>query len=50
MKSPSCTWSVESYVAATRENAASSEALINAVDAMLIYGDSAAVYLEATGQ
>ena len=48
--SQSVTWSVESYVAATRENADSGEDLIKAVNAMLIYGDSAAVYLEATGQ
>ncbi len=48
--SQSITWSVESYVAQTRANEASSEALVNAVNAMLAYGDSAALYLEATGQ
>ena len=48
--SQSLTWSVESYVAATRANSASSESLINAVNAMLIYGDSAAIYLDSTGQ
>ena len=48
--SKSLIWSVESYVAATRENPASSEALIHAVNAMLVYGDSAAAYLTASGQ
>ena len=48
--SQSLTWSVESYVAATRANSASSESLINAVNAMLIYGDSAAAYLQASNQ
>ena len=48
--SQSLIWSVESYVAAIREDSASSEALIRAANAMLIYGDSAAVYLAASGQ
>ena len=48
--SQSLTWSVESYVASTRTNASSSAALINAVNAMLVYGDSAAIYLKSTGQ
>ncbi len=48
--SQSITWSVESYVAQARADANSSEALLNAVNAMLAYGDSAATYLESTGQ
>ena len=44
------TWNIESYVAQTRANASETEAKINAVNAMLIYGDSAAIYLESTGQ
>ena len=44
------TWNIESYVAQTRANASESEAKINAVNAMLVYGDSAAVYLKSTGQ
>ncbi len=48
--SQSVTWNVESYVAQTRADTNSSEALINAVNAMLAYGDSTALYLEATGQ
>ncbi len=48
--SKTLTWSVESYVAQIREDSASTEALINAVNAMLAYGDSAEVYLRYTGQ
>jgi hypothetical protein len=43
--SQSLTWSVESYVAQTRANAATSANLLNMVNALLIYGDSAAAYL-----
>ena len=43
-------WSIEGYVAETREATASSEALVNIVNAMLVYGDSAAAYLAASGQ
>ncbi len=48
--SKTVTWSVESYVALTRADSTSSEALINAVNALLVYGDSAAAYLKETGQ
>ena len=48
--SQTLTWNIESYVAQTRANSASSEALIATVNAMLAYGDSAAVYLTASGQ
>ena len=48
--SKTLTWSVESYVASIRANEKSSPELIAAANAMLTYGDSAAVYLEATGQ
>ena len=48
--SQTLTWNIESYVAQTRANSASSEALIATVNAMLIYGDSAAAYLTASGQ
>ena len=44
------TWNIESYVAQTRANASETAAKLNAVNAMLIYGDSAAVYLKSTGQ
>ena len=43
-------WSVESYVAQIRNSDTSSEELRNIVNAMLIYGDSAAAYLEVSGQ
>ncbi len=46
----SVTWSVESYVAQIREDSNSSEALVDAVNMMLAYGDSAAAYLTYTGQ
>lgn len=48
--SESVTWSVESYVAQIRANDASSPELISTVNAMLIYGDSAAAFLEHTHQ
>lgn len=48
--SQTLTWSIESYVAQTRASSTSSEALIETVNAMLIYGDSAAVYLAFTNQ
>ena len=48
--SQTLTWSIESYVAQTRTNNASSASLIATVNAMLIYGDSAAAYLTASGQ
>ena len=48
--SQTLTWNIESYVAQTRANSASSEALIATVNAMLAYGDSAAIYLTASGQ
>ncbi len=44
------TWSIESYVAQTRNDSNSSETLINAVNAMLTYGDSAYRYFNATNQ
>ncbi len=43
--SKTLTWSVESYVAATLAKTTTSEILANMVNAMLIYGDSAAAYL-----
>ena len=43
-------WNIESYVAQTRENTSESAAKVNAVNAMLVYGDSAAVYLTSSGQ
>ncbi len=43
-------WSVESYVAQTRANAAATPEEIALVDAMLIYGDSVEAYLAASGQ
>ena len=48
--SQTLTWSIESYVASTRANSASSATMINVLDAMLTYGDSAAIYLKSTGQ
>ena len=48
--SQTLTWNIESYVAQTREASASSDALISTVNAMLAYGDSAAIYLTASGQ
>ncbi len=48
--SQSITWSVETYVAQTRANTSSTDALINVVNAMLNYGDSAYAFLEASGQ
>ena len=48
--SQTLTWNIESYVAQTRAASASSDALIATVNAMLTYGDSAAVYLTASGQ
>ena len=44
------TWSVESYVAQIRNDSSSPETLIEAVNAMLAYGDSAARYFDASGQ
>ncbi len=43
--SKTLTWSVESYVASTLAKTTTSEILANMVNAMLIYGDSAAAYL-----
>ena len=48
--SETLTWSIESYVASVRANAASSAELIAIANAMLVYGDSAAAYLAASGQ
>ena len=48
--SKTLTWSIESYVASTRANSTSPETMVNVLDAMLVYGDSAAVYLAASGQ
>ena len=48
--SQTLTWNIESYVAQTREASTSSDALIATVNAMLAYGDSAAIYLTASGQ
>ena len=48
--SKTVTWNIESYVAQTRANTKETEAKINAVNAMLIYGDAAAAYLAASGQ
>ena len=48
--SQTLSWNIESYVAQVRADASSSAELINAVNAMLIYGDSAARYLAASGQ
>ena len=48
--SQTLTWNIESYVAQTRANSTSSEALVATVNAMLAYGDSAAAYLSASGQ
>lgn len=48
--SQSLTWSVESYVASGRTNSASSEAMVNVLNAMLVYGDSAAAYIGTFGQ
>ena len=48
--SQSFTWSVESYVASIRADEKSSPELIAVANAMLTYGDSAAAYLEASGQ
>ncbi len=42
-------WSIESYVAQTRTNAKAGETEIALVDAMLVYGDSVAAYLDANG-
>ncbi len=44
------TWSVESYVAATRVKTDATEAEIAMANAMLTYGDSVASYMTATGQ
>ncbi len=44
--SKTLTWSIESYVASTLAKTTTSEVLANMVTAMLIYGDSAAAYLE----
>ncbi len=43
--SKTATWSVESFVAQTRSNANATQAEINMVNAMLIYGDSVGAYL-----
>ena len=43
-------WNIESYVAQTRANTSDSAAKVNAVNAMLIYGDSVAVYMKESGQ
>ena len=48
--SQTLTWSIESYVASTRANSASPATMVNVLDAMLVYGDSAAIYLAASGQ
>jgi len=46
--SQTITWSVESYVAQVREKANATEAELQMVNAMLIYGDAVARYLSAT--
>lgn len=46
--SQTVTWNIESFVARTRASSASSEALIDIVNAMLVYGDSVNAYLLAT--
>ncbi len=43
--SKTLTWSIESYVASTLAKTSTGEILANMVNAMLIYGDSAAAYL-----
>ena len=48
--SKSITWSVESYVAQVIASESSAAELITVSKAMLTYGDSAAAYLEASGQ
>ena len=48
--SQTLTWNIESYVAQVRADSASGDALIDTVNAMLAYGDSAAAYLSASGQ
>ncbi len=48
--SKSAHWSVESYVAQTWANPASGPNDIDVASAMLMYGDSVAAYLEASGQ
>ncbi len=48
--SETLTWSVESYVASVRANDASSAELIAIANAMLAYGDSAAIYFEDSGR
>ncbi len=48
--SKTLTWSIESYVAQTRDNASASDVLCGLVNAMLVYGDSAAAYMLASGQ
>ena len=48
--SKTITWSVESYVAQTRAKADATQAEIDMVNAMLIYGDSVGAYLTASGQ
>ena len=45
--SKSVSWSVESYVAQTRAKAGATATEIAMVNAMLTYGDSVAVYMEA---
>jgi len=48
--SKTISWSVESYVAQVRAKTNVTEDEVNMVNAMLTYGDSAAVYLSATNQ
>ncbi len=43
-------WSVEGFVAQTRADSATTEVLLNVVNAMLTYGDSADVFMKETGQ
>ncbi len=48
--SKTLTWSVESYVAQTREKASATTEEIDMVNAMLVYGDSVGAYLTSIGQ
>ncbi len=42
-------WNVESFVAQTRANSKTTETELGMVNAMLIYGDSVAAYMDASG-
>lgn len=48
--SQTLTWNVESFVASVREDSSASAEKVNIANALLTYGDSAAAYLEASGQ